>query len=386
MKTSSSLRAPALLLLCFCLPLITSAQGRPDIHWMRGGHSDLVFDMKFTPDGQNLVTSGMDGTVKVFRVSDGVLLRTFVKPDGRILDLGSGTIAISPDGLTLAIGDFVSTPSKATLVYLYNLSDGALQRTSSGFTPVCGVVCDYAARLSFSADGSNLLVTKDIVRVSDGVILRTMPSGLSGYSYSPDGSRILAYDSGGAEEINPNTFATIRSLNNNSVTHYSPNGLYAYSDNGFSVKRLSDLSDITLTDGNLNGMAAFSPDGQYFADSSYGDNSGTASQVRVWQVSNSSTTWPLAYQFQPESPSGNREILAFSSDSQYLVTGKKVISLWNSSGGTFARNISVLGSGAVEGLAFSSDGQTLVGTGHDGTVRIWRVSDGTPLQTYDQET
>lgn len=375
-----------LLAACLLLPQTAAAQGRPDVEWMRGGHVQEAVDLKFTPDGQKLISSSRDGTVKVFRAADGILLRTFTRPDGHALE-SVNTIAVAPDNQTLAVADLVSN---AIVVYLYNLSDGALQRTLSGLTPTN----NEPPHLSFSPDGSELLVKKDIVRVSDGMIVRTIPPSISGasptlgYSFSPDGSRLLVRADTHILEIDSITFSIIRDLNDNSVAGYSPNGLYAYTASGLgaSIKRLSDLHDISLTGntGAPNGSAAaFSADGQYFA-ASYATDGESSSTVKVWQVSNSSTTWSLAYQFQPESPAIGVDFLVFSPDSQNLATGKNFISLWNSANGSLVRPISMLGTGGVQSLAFSSDSQTLATANTDvsgvanpnGVIQLWNVADG----------
>jgi len=41
--------------------------------------------------------------------------------------------------------------------------------------------------------------------------------------------------------------------------------------------------------------------------------------------------------------------------------------------------------GSVNSVAFSPDG-SLMASGSSGTIRLWRVSDGALVQTYDQET
>ncbi|MCX7993645.1 MAG: hypothetical protein N2651_08250 [Fimbriimonadales bacterium] len=69
------------------------AQNRPDIVWVQGGHTNTTSAI-FSPDGQYFITaSSDDSTVKLWRVSDGQLVRTF---------LGRDPVAISPDGQLLA--------------------------------------------------------------------------------------------------------------------------------------------------------------------------------------------------------------------------------------------------------------------------------------------
>lgn len=362
--------------------LSPQTNNRPDILWMRGGHQSEVSDIKFSPDGQKLVTSALEGTVKVFRASDGILLRTFTRPDGSPF-LNSTTIEVSPDNQRLAIGDVIMSPSNAIVVYIYNINDGTWQRTISGFTSVGSFFSPY---LSFAPDGNSLLVNKDIVSMVSGMIERTIPATINGQSptigvsYSPSGGRIMVIAGQDGYEIDSTSFSFIRAVN--SGTHYSPNGLYAFS--GAFVKRLSDLSQITLTNpglANREFSAAFSPNGQYFAVS-YGYFDETRpSSVKVWNVSNSSTTWSLAYQFQPEA---GGVLVLFTPDSQYLATSGLVTSFWNASNGTFARGIGTLSLGETHSLSFSSDGQALAtvtrGGNADnqyGKLQLWNVADGT---------
>jgi len=91
-----TLRSRAALLLfalaALLAPAAALAQGRPDIQWMRGGHSNQITYISRSVDGQVIATSGADNTVKIWRSSDDQLLRTFVAP-GPVFGMG-----LSPTG------------------------------------------------------------------------------------------------------------------------------------------------------------------------------------------------------------------------------------------------------------------------------------------------
>jgi WD40 repeat protein len=64
----------ALLLVFVALMALPALAERPDIVWMAGGHG--VNSVAFSPDGSMIASGGGDKTIKLWRVSDGALLRT----------------------------------------------------------------------------------------------------------------------------------------------------------------------------------------------------------------------------------------------------------------------------------------------------------------------
>lgn len=65
----------ALTIICF-EPGLVKAE-RSDVQWMRGGHADSVRSMDYSPDGQLFASLGDSyNTLKIWRLSDGLLLRT----------------------------------------------------------------------------------------------------------------------------------------------------------------------------------------------------------------------------------------------------------------------------------------------------------------------
>jgi hypothetical protein len=72
---------------------------RPDIVWMAGGHTGSVNSVAISPDGSLLASGSMDRTVKLWRVSDGALLKTYDEETYRVL-----SVQVSPDGALFAYG------------------------------------------------------------------------------------------------------------------------------------------------------------------------------------------------------------------------------------------------------------------------------------------
>lgn len=63
------------------------------------GHTASVMSVALAPDGQTLATASADSTIKLWRVSDGMLLHTLILPEA-----GVTSIAFAPDGRALASG------------------------------------------------------------------------------------------------------------------------------------------------------------------------------------------------------------------------------------------------------------------------------------------
>jgi len=241
---------------------------RPDIVWMAGGHAGAVGSVAFSPDGQTLASGSYDNTIKLWRVSDGTLLRTLTGHRDSVL-----SVAFSPDGQTLASGSWDRT------ITLWRVSDGRLLRTLTGHT-----YC--VTSVAFSPDGETLASgsgdrTIRLWRVSDGTLLRTLTghtSPVTSVAFSPDGQTLASG-----------------------------------SDSTIKLWRVSDGTLLrTLTGHNdyVNSVA-FSPDGQTLVS---GSGHGT---VRLWQVSNGA----LRETFDEETGPGVHSV-AFSPDGSLLAWGR----------------------------------------------------------------
>jgi WD40 repeat protein len=132
--------APTLL---FILPGVAFPQGRPDIIWAKGGHSDSVNSVVYSPDGQLLASASSDRTIKVWR-NDGTFIKSLAIPydsNGQLTDVRS--VAISPDGTLIAAGVEqynASTQTDFGAVQLWRILDGQLVRNLTGYGQVVNSV------------------------------------------------------------------------------------------------------------------------------------------------------------------------------------------------------------------------------------------------------
>jgi Tol biopolymer transport system component len=140
-----------------------------------------VSQVAFSPDGSLVASGSRDKTVRLWRVSDGSLLRTLKGHTDNVF-----SVAFSPDGKRLASG------SRDKTVRLWQVSDGSLLRTLEHTADVHSV--------AFSPDGESLASGSDdktvrLWRVSDGSLLRTLKGhtdNVISVAFSPDGKRLAS--------------------------------------------------------------------------------------------------------------------------------------------------------------------------------------------------
>ncbi len=134
-------------------------------------------DVVFSPDGKWLATGGYGTTVRLWRVDDGQLVRTF---DAGPVS-GGLTLAFSPDGQLLAVGNRNSTTG------IFEVTTGTL---------LFGLPKRMSQELQFSPDGKTLAVvyvdaSVALWNVADGSLIaerKTPAEELYTVDWSPDGS------------------------------------------------------------------------------------------------------------------------------------------------------------------------------------------------------
>ena len=121
-----------------------------------GAHRDTIFAVRFSPDGQYLATGAADRLLKVFRVADGSLVRTFEGHSHHVLG-----VAWQADGHLLA------TAGGDRVVKLWNFDTGAALRTMRGDSYNLGAYKGEITSISFIGNTEHLLVSSgdDTVRI-----------------------------------------------------------------------------------------------------------------------------------------------------------------------------------------------------------------------------
>jgi eukaryotic-like serine/threonine-protein kinase len=230
------------------------------------GHSQWVYDVAFSPDGQLFASASEDGSVMLWRVADGSLELKLVGSQG-----GLSGLAFSPNNLLLAAS------SMDGFVNLWEIKTGILLRTLQGH--------EYGLEdVSFSPDGSLLAAASDdnfilLWQVSDGSLVKT----LAGHS----------------ERVNKVVFSTDGTLLAS-----------ASEDKTIGIWRMNDGSLLQKIQGHTESVydVAFTPDGSLLAS---GSGDGT---LRLWRVSDGMPSGTFEY-------SDSIKCVAFSPDGHLLVSG-----------------------------------------------------------------
>ena len=291
------------------------------------GHTDYVWDVAFSPDGQMLASGSWDQTVRLWDVETGLLLNTLIRHTGLV-----ESVAFSPDGQTLASSGWDNT------IRLWNPTTGKLKKT---LTDHRGAV----ASVAFSPDGQTLASGGDyqtllLWNTNAWQVERTLigHTGLVEFVvFSLDGSTLASGSRDGTIRLwNPHTGKHIRTL-----TATSP------------VNQL-----------------AFSPDGDTLASGSRDKT------IRLWHPHTGKLKRTLPQQ------TGWRNPVAFSPDGGTLVIGNRGISLWDIETGQYKEPL-IEDIGDAISVAFNTDGTMLASGSADKKVRLW---DFIPADTSSDKT
>ncbi|MDC9017218.1 WD40 repeat domain-containing serine/threonine protein kinase [Mycobacterium marinum] len=344
-----------------------------------------VNTVAISPDGHTLASGGENGNIQLWNLTDPARPGPLGPPlQGH--SAGVVSIAFSPDGHTLASGSDDGT------IRLWNLTDPAhpgplgppLQGHSAG-----------VASVAFGPDGNTLASgsVDDTVRlwdVTDPAQPGPLGQPLTGHhgtvwsiAFGPDGHTLTTGSHDGTIRLwNLNTVLPVRG-------HTGPVRSAVFSPDVQTLASGGDDATIALWDLTNPGhprqlgqplrghsdtvqSLAFSPDGHTLAS---GSDDAT---IALWDLTNPGHPRQLGKPLRGHTRTV--QSLAFSPDGHTLASGSDdtTIALWDLTDPAHARQLGkpLYGySSAVLGVAFSPDGRLLASGSGDDTVVLWNLTD-----------
>jgi serine/threonine protein kinase len=283
-------------------------------NWHSSGHSDTVWSVAISPDGQTLVSGSEDDTIKVWNLNTGEEIYTINEHSDDVF-----SVAISPDGQT-----FVSGSGDETIKIWKFATGEEINTITEHSSAVFSVAISPDSQ--FIVSGSHDKTVK-VWKLSTGEKIRTLTEHSEAVYFvaiSRDGHTVASGSNDKTIYVWPKRSLTGHS---NSVNHL-----------------------------------AISPDGQTLV-SCDGDDT-----IKVWNLNTDEEMYTLS------EDSDGVSAVAISPDGQTLVSGSSngKIKLWDISTGeeigTFTGHFD-----QVNALVFSLDGQILISASDDSTIKVWRI-------------
>jgi WD40 repeat protein len=323
------------------------------------GHGDWVYDVAFSPKGDYLVTGGRDGTARLWNLDPHPALDVTADAD-RVLSVAYSPVATSRNGTIATSG-----------------TDGTIQLWSADGTPLTTLKGHrgWVLTVTFSPNGQVIASsgTDGTVRFwkLNGQPLQTLSTGQNWVYeiiYSPDGSKFATRGRDGTVQLWSLAGEKLATFTGHQGEVYgiqfSPDGTKLATRGRDSTVRIWDMDGEPLAglrdhQGEIYDIA-FTPDSSLVA------TAGADGTVRLWDLNGQPLTVLRGHTAEVYSVSidANNFLVATSS-------ADGTARLWNLNGNSIA---TLKGQdGPVWEARFSPDGTKVATRQNDGTVQLWNL-------------
>lgn len=335
-----------------------AGQTPPDFAWNRGGHAGTAARATYSPDGTLFATCSIDASTKLWRASDGQLVRTLV---AELLPFPQNNTVTGLDFST--DGTILATCAWDNTVRLWRISDGALLRTITMNGSSWNAVALSPNGQFVCAAG----LPSGVIRMWDtstGSLVRSFSGHadmVNDVQFSPDGTRLASASRDQTVRVwNVATgtalwSATAHDFEAASID-FSPDGTVLGSAGGVSQPRVKTWNATTgapirtyVGQTNSSSDVEFSPDGTRIG------GSGGDGKVRIWNTATGASELVIAVGAAPTICNFD-----FSADGTNVLAGdtERRVTIWNASSGALIREASAH-PGYVHAVDFAPDGASL---------------------------
>lgn len=368
------------------------------------GHTAAVIAVDFSPDGQQIATASVDGTIKLWQ-RNGTLITTLkghqsvvravqFSPDNQIIASAGddrtirlwrrdGTLLKAIDSQTAGIwslkfnqtGNSFAVSGAGSTIEIWSNQGQLLKRIQAETLGIRDVALSPNGKLIAGGFANNVIKLWN----ANGTLQKVLPgheTSVQAINFSPDGKLLISGSADGIIKIWNQTGKLLTTV----IAHEAPIWKLAFSPNGKMFASASFDKTVKLWKPNgtlishLRGHdaavwgVAFSPDGETIA------SAGAENITRLWKVYNpfqrtlyGLTGTTLRVDFNPE----GTKIALVGTDKLVKVfqldfTPLKIINAHDA---------------AVLGVDWSYDGTRIASASEDKTVKIWKL-DGTLLKTF----
>jgi WD40 repeat protein len=342
------------------------------------GHTDAVFSVAFSPDGKKIVSGSWDKTVRLWNVADQKEFRKQVKKHASRVY----AVAFSPDGKIIA------SASKDKEIKLWNAdtveNSKPKHRLPGSQSNIYSLAFSHNSKKIVSGSWDK---TVRLWNVQDGKPERIFWHNDVVYSvaFSHDDKRVF---SGSLDktlriwEIDSDEKSKPKKLKGHTDSihsvDFSPDGKKIISGSwDKTVKLWNTMSgelEHTFLGADIIYTVAFSPEGKVIASGS------NDKKINLWDAN--------TYELKNTLTGHNHAVysIAFSPDGKKVVSGSwdNTIRLWDIMTDKPDNVGKILNpddsNSAIDSVAFSPDGKTIISGANDSSVKLWNLTKGKPTE------